>query len=149
MQTETTIPKWIRWTSALLLGLPHISIGLWGLLQRESFYNDFPGVEPSIIDAWPPFNDHLINDTAIGFLATGSGLVLAAALGDRSANVIALFTFLVFVVPHLVFHLLNPSELMTASENLTNNLFLASSPALAALLLVAIYRSDSPPPGTP
>lgn len=52
----------VRLVAAVLLGTPNLITGLWGFFAPHSFYDDYPGSDLAIIAAWPPFNDHLVND---------------------------------------------------------------------------------------
>lgn len=138
--TREPLPRWIRLVAATVLGVPHLIIGFWGFVGRQSFYDDFPGSDPTVINAWPPFNDHLVNDTAIGFIATGVGVLIAAAFADRRSMCTALGVFISFAGLHLIFHVFNPSDLLSDSEHIVNLISLALSPTIAIVLIVAVWR---------
>ncbi len=88
---------WVR-VGMVLLAVPQLVIGIWAMLAPHSWYQSFPGVEPHLISADPPYNAHLATDAGIGFFCTGVGLLVAAAWGRRSGVWVALVTFLAFAV---------------------------------------------------
>jgi len=84
----------------VLLAVIQVGTGIWMQFFPESFYNDFPTV-----DLTPPFSEHLMRD--FGGMSLGLGVVIAAAAVwmQRRLVLIALAAYLVYSVPHLVFHL--------------------------------------------
>ena len=48
----------------------------------------FPGWDPRLVAAEPPFNEHLAGDAGAGFLATGAIVLLAAWWAERRAKMI-------------------------------------------------------------
>ena len=70
-----------------------------------------------------PYNQHLSTDVGATFLAIGALLLIAAWLLDHRTVVIALAVYLVYAVPHTVFHLLN-DDVLTAGERFLDGIVL-------------------------
>ena len=71
----------------------------WQLVFPRHFYDTFPTV--ALV---PPFNEHLMRD--FGAAGLGIAVVLAAAVAWPIVRLtlIALAAYLVYAVPHLLFH---------------------------------------------
>jgi hypothetical protein len=79
--------------------------GLWALLVPRAFYEDFPLPGRYWVSTLGPYNEHLVRDYGALNLALAVLLVAAAILAERRLSQVALVTWLVFEVPHFVFHL--------------------------------------------
>jgi alkylhydroperoxidase family enzyme len=88
----------------LSLGVPQGLIGLWALLAPRSFYDDFPVVRDGWVNALGPFDEHLVTDVGALFVGLFVLLAIAAVTLHRTTVVAAAVTWLVFNVPHLVWH---------------------------------------------
>ncbi len=75
---ETKVKGWVRLGVAVALGVPQVLIGLWALLAPKHWFDNFPGFDPRVVAAEPPYNEHLSRDVGAGFFATGVVLVVAA-----------------------------------------------------------------------
>jgi len=84
----------------VLLAVVQWVTGLWMQFLPESFYSDFPTV-----DLTPPFSEHLMRDFGGASLGLAIVITAAAIWMDARLVVIALAAYLVYAVPHLVFHL--------------------------------------------
>lgn len=113
------VAAWVR-LGLVALAVPQAFTGLWAILDPSGWFNDFPGFDPRLVAAIPPYNAHLAADAGAGFLATAVALVLAAWWGDRRVVLLALATYLSFAVPHLVYHVVNPSPGLSDAEDLRN-----------------------------
>lgn len=140
--TDAPVAVWVRLGMAIVLGVPQLVVGLWAVLAPESWFEDFPGFDPRLVAAEPPFNRHLATDAGAGFLATGVVLVVAALWARRSGVLIALLAFAAFGVPHLAYHVAHPSDLLSSSEDTRNVVTLAVPLALAAVFAWGAWRSD-------
>lgn len=127
----TLVGNRIRVGILATLAGPQLLIGLWAVLAPRNWYDTFPGIDPRLVAAEPPFNAHLATDAGAGFLATGIALAVAAVWGHRAAIRIALVAYGGFALPHLVYHAAHPAPLLTGVEDLFNVAMLASGPALA------------------
>ena len=135
------VERWVRIGVLALLAVPQLVIGTWAVLAPESWFDSFPGFDPRLVAADPPYNAHLATDAGAGFLATGLALAVAAVWGRRSGVIIALVAYAGFSVPHVLFHALNPAPGLTGSEDVLNVLVLVSGLVFAAVLAWGAYRS--------
>ena len=76
-----------------------VAVGLVATLAPRFFYDNVPWV-----DLAPPFAEHLMRD--YGAMNLALGLVTAVAAVTMSTVMVrtALFAYLLFAVPHLLFH---------------------------------------------
>jgi hypothetical protein len=130
---ETDVKAWVRLGIAVTMGGPQLLIGLWAVLAPKNWFETFPGFDPRLVAAEPPYNEHLATDVGAGFLATGVVLIVAAAWANRAAIQLALLAFVAFTVPHVLYHATNPADALTGVENAVNTLSLASGLVLAAV----------------
>ena len=130
---ETAIKPWVRLGVAVAMGGPQLLIGLWAVLAPKSWFDSFPGFDPRLVAAEPPYNEHLAGDAGAGFLATAVILIVAAVWANRAAIQLALLGFVVFTVPHVVYHATNPADALTSVEDAVNALSLASGLLLAGV----------------
>ena len=88
------------------LGLVQLVDGLYALLAPHAFYSDFP-LGRGWVAALPAYNEHLVRDVGGLFLATGLVLVAAAWFYERRLAIIACASYLLFAIPHAIYHFLN------------------------------------------
>lgn len=96
--------------SILRAGLAFLALvqavsGGWALLAPQGFYDNFPLPSNPWVAYFPPFNEHLLRDFGALNLALCVVLVFAAVTMERRLTQAALAGYLMFAVPHLVFHL--------------------------------------------
>ena len=94
---------WLR-SGLLLVATTTLGAGLWALPFPRSFYGDFPFPGWDWISTLGPYNEHLVRDYGAMNLALGVLLVSAAISPERGLSRVALLTYLVFAIPHFVFH---------------------------------------------
>jgi hypothetical protein len=141
MTTSTApVATWIR-IALVALGVPNAAAGLWAVLAPQGWYDRFPGFDPRLVSASPPYNAHLVTDAGAGLLASGFVLIAAAWLGDRRSVRFGIVAFLVFAVPHTLWHAMNESPGLTSSEDARNVGTLAFSVIVALVLLVLSGRA--------
>jgi len=87
-----------------LLSLQALVVGAWALFLPRSFYEDFPSAGRAWISALGPYNGHLLADVGAMYLALGVLLAAATVSLGRELVGVSLVTWLVFAVPHLVYH---------------------------------------------
>lgn len=133
------VPGWVR-VGLLVLAAPQAVTGLWALLDATHWFERFPGFDPRLVAAEPPFNAHLVRDAGSGFVATAVALVLAAWFADRRSVWIGLLTYLAFAVPHFAYHALEWAPDLTDSENVTNVVTLGIGVVLPVALWLATLR---------
>ena len=85
--------------SLVLIALVQTLVGAWALLGPRSFYDNVVGV--SLL---PPYNEHLTTDVGGLNLALALVFAVAAVSLDRLLVRTALAGYLLYTVPHLVFH---------------------------------------------
>lgn len=128
------VANWVRLTMVALLAAPQLFTGLWAVMAPQSWFDNFPGLDPHLVAALPPFNHHLATDAGAGFLATGVALAAAAFWAHRSGVYVALLAYLAFAIPHVLYHTAHPSPELTSAEDLANVLLQGGGVGLAALL---------------
>lgn len=141
--STATVPVWVR-VGLVALGLPNALIGLWALVAPANWYHHFPGWDPRLVAAEPPFNRHLVTDAGAGLFASGIVLLAGAWLGERRAAQLALVTFAAFAVPHALFHVTHPSPLLTTAQDAQNAGVLIFLVAATVVLLVGSGRAPAP-----
>ena len=136
---------------AVLYGLGGIQLlnGIWITISPTSFYEDFP-LGRGWVEALPAYNEHLMRDVGALFMATGVLLIVAGFFLERRLTLISLVVWLLFAVPHTVYHLFNLEPYGTG-DAVGNAIALAATVLLPAYLLVLVLRgravSGSRPPG--
>lgn len=143
--TSTPVAAWVR-VALVALGVPNAAAGLWAVAAPDSWYESFPGWDPRLVAAEPPFNEHLVTDAGAGLLASGFVLLAAAWLADRRSVRFGIVAFLVFAVPHTFWHAMNESPGLTAGEDAQNVATLVFSLVVAVVVLVASGRAPRPVP---
>ena len=137
---EQRAPYWVRLGVAVTLAAPQLLIGLWAVTAPGNWFRNFPGFDPRLVAAEPPYNHHLASDAGAGFLATGVVLLVASIWGNRASVFTALLAYAAFTVPHVLYHATNPADALTGFENVTNVLALGSG-----LILAGMFASGPAP----
>lgn len=138
-----TVRPWVR-LAAAALGIPTLIAGLWAIISPQGWFDNFPGFDPRLVAALPPFNEHLATDAGAGLFASGAILVVAAWLASTHAIKVGLIGYAAFTIPHTAWHLLNPADALSSAEDVTNSLTLVLSVAAA----VGLYVVAGQPSGT-
>ena len=87
-----------------------IAVGLVATLAPRVFYDYVPWV-----DLLPPFSEHLMRDYGAMNLSLALVFVVAAVTMGRRMVRIALGAYLLFAVPHLIFHLTHLEHFATGA----------------------------------
>ncbi|GLZ49374.1 hypothetical protein Acsp06_55590 [Actinomycetospora sp. NBRC 106375] len=131
-------------TLLTLLAVTQAMPGLWALLARVAFFDHFPLGGVGWVALLPPYNEHLVRDAGAGMLALAVALALAAWWLDRRVVIVAVIAFLVFVVPHTVFHSLHLAHFPLADAVAQQvGLILEIVLGVAVLVLVARDRGTA------
>ncbi len=103
----------------LALGIPQALIGLWALASPRTFYDDFPAGTDGWVHVLGPFDEHLVTDVGALFVALGVVLVFAGLSLRRGAVIAAATGWLIFSVPHFLWHVFNlePYDTVDAASN--------------------------------
>jgi hypothetical protein len=128
-----------------VLAVPALVIGVWAAFFPRSFYDDFPGLGRMWVAPDGPYNEHLVRD--VGELNLALVIVTVAALIWLTPVLVraVLAAWLVYSVPHLVYHLRHMSPFAT-DDQISIGASLAIVPIVAVVLLVIDVRATRPAP---
>jgi hypothetical protein len=131
----------------LLIGLAvQLLTGVWSLLWPRPFYDTFP-LPGHPWQAWQPsYNEHLVRDFGALNLVLALLFAVAAYTMDVLMTRTALAGYLVFGVPHLIFHL-NHLHGMPAGDAVAQVVSLSLGVA-GPLLLLTLTRQATPDSAT-
>lgn len=115
-----------------------ITVGVVATLTPRWFYDNVPWV-----DLAPPFAEHLMRDYGAMNLALGLVTAVAAFTMDRVMVRTSLAAYLLFAVPHLIFHVTH-HEHYTASQAVGETTALTIAVLLPLALLALTWRVPSP-----
>ncbi|GAB2690795.1 hypothetical protein [Nocardia thraciensis] len=118
--------------------------GLWAVFAPAAWFRGFPGLGLNWVAADGPYNHHLAGDVGAFFLAMAAVTAAALYFGDSLLARVAGLGWLVFGVPHLVYHLAHkPAELSTSSYTLSLiGSILLPAAGLAAMLAAPRERTQ-------
>ena len=100
----------------VFMGVPSVLIGLWAGFAPRGFYDDFPGGGHSWIAPGGPFNEHLVRDVGLLNLALAVVTIAAAVWLTRPLVRATACAWLVYSVPHLVYHVVHRGALGPSDE---------------------------------
>lgn len=120
------------------LALTEGIVGGWSLIAPKHFFGNFPLPTNQWLAYFPPFNEHLLRDFGALNLALCVFLVFAAVTLERRLTQAALVGYLVFAVPHLVFHLNHLSHMPFVDQ--VGNVISLVSAVLIPLALLPLTR---------
>ena len=119
--------------------------GVWATIAPRSFYDDFPGLGRHWVAMDGPYNEHLMRDFGALNLALGAVTLLAAIWLTRHLVIVAAGAWIVYSVPHVLYHLFNTDGYVTGDQiGIVGGLLVA--PAIAVIVLVLCLRPDSQGP---
>ena len=130
-----------------VLGGIQLLNGIWITLSPTSFYDDFP-LGRGWVEALPAYNEHLMRDVGGLFMATGVVLVVAGLWLERRVVMLALGSYLLFAIPHTIYHLLNLEPYGTG-DAIGNVIALGATVVLPVYLLVLLAREGAATPSPP
>ncbi|HEX2400523.1 MAG TPA: hypothetical protein VHJ79_11160 [Mycobacterium sp.] len=108
------------------LTLVELAVGLVATLAPRAFYDYVPWV-----DLAPPFAEHLMRDYGAMNLALGLVTAVAAITMDRVMVRTSLAAYLLFAVPHLLFH-------VTHHDHYTDSQAVGETTALTIAVLIPL-----------
>jgi hypothetical protein len=121
------------------LVLIELAVGVVATLAPRIFYDDVPWVSLA-----PPYSEHLMRDYGAMNLAFGLVFVVAAITMDRLMVRTALAAYVVFAIPHLLFHVTHHQHYTTtAAVGETTALVVAALLPLALLALTGETASTA------
>jgi hypothetical protein len=129
--------------SILRAGLAFLAVvqavlGVWPLAAPRHFFDNFPLPTNQWVAYFPPFNEHLLRDFGSLNLALCAVLVFAAVTMERRLTQAVLIGYLVFAVPHLIFHLNHLSHMPFVDQ--AGNVVSLVAVVLIPLVLLPLTR---------
>ena len=121
------------------LALTAAFVGLWAAADPHSFFQSFPFPGHHWVAAMPPYNEHLIRDVGGLYLALCVISAWAVARPRRATFAMVGLAWVVFSLPHLIFHAGHLDEFGTG-DVVGNVVSLGGSLMLGLLLLVPARR---------
>ncbi|MGW0247767.1 hypothetical protein ACWDYH_14155 [Nocardia goodfellowii] len=121
MQFEQHRRRWLAVRVMLgILTATGLVTGLWAVLAPRSWYTSFPGLGLRWVAVDGPFNHHLAGDVGGFFLSLGAISAFALWRGGPALAQAAGLGWLVFSVPHLIYHATHkPAELGSVSYTMS------------------------------
>lgn len=121
MRFEQQRNRWLAVRIILgVLAFQGAIVGLWAVFAPHSWYTSFPGFGMRWISADGPFNHHLASDVGSFFLALTAVTLAALFLGGSALAQVAGLGWLVFSVPHLIYHAFHkPADMGAGSFTLS------------------------------
>jgi AhpD family alkylhydroperoxidase len=149
MTHDDRIDRHRGWIAALLvaLGAPQALIGLWALLAPRGFYDDF-GPGGGWVSALGAYDEHLVRDVGGLFIGLGVLMVVAAVRGRRSLTFTAVAVWLIFAVPHAIYHALNLGP-YTTPDAIANAATLGWTVLAPIIVLVMLRAPTAARPAAP
>ncbi|MBN1530802.1 MAG: carboxymuconolactone decarboxylase family protein [Thermoleophilaceae bacterium] len=129
----------------LALGVPQALVGVWALFFPRSFYDDFPAGTDGWVNALGPYDEHLVRDVGSLFIALGVLLAFAAFSLRRGTVIAASVAWLLYAVPHFVWHVFNLEPYSTA-DAVVNTVTLAGTVVGGLSVLGLALRRPAPRP---
>jgi len=121
------------------LALPQLAIGAWALVSPRRWFDNFPGAGNHWLPLYGAFDEHLVIDVGSAFLALGVLLVAAAIWFDRRLVIAAAAAYLVYQLPHAIYHF-GADEVLSSGDQVANTIGLGLALFLALGILVAELR---------
>ncbi len=122
------------------LALVELGIGVVATLTPRVFYDDVPGVSLA-----SPYSEHLMRDVGAMNLALAAVIFVAAITMEQLMVRTALTAYLVFAIPHLLFHVTHHQHYpTTVAITETTGLVVA---VLLPVALLALTRERLPAGG--
>jgi hypothetical protein len=122
------------------LTLVEFAVGITATLTPRAFYDHVPWVDLS-----PPYAEHLMRDYGAMNLALALVLLVAAITMEPLLVRTALAAYVVFAVPHLLFHLTHHQHYSTAAAVGETTALVVAVLLPLALLALTVTRASPPP----
>jgi AhpD family alkylhydroperoxidase len=120
------------------LGAVQLTNGLWALFAPQSFYEEYP-FGRGWVELLPAYSEHLVRDLGGLYLATAGLLVGAAMVMHRATVIIACGSWLLFALPHAIYHGFNLEPFSTA-DAIANAVVVTGAVLLPVWVLAAGAR---------
>ena len=119
-------------------------VAIWALAAPRSFYDDFPGLGLTWVGELPRYSEHLVRDVGSLNLALAVLLLWAGTGLERNVVRAALIGWLVYSIPHFIFHVFNLDR-YRGDNGTTQIIALGIGILLPLLLLTANERLERRP----
>lgn len=126
-----------------VLAASGVVVGVWATFFPRSFYDDFPSGGRVWVAVDGPYNEHLVRDVGELNLALTLVTIVAAVTLARWAVVAAAGAWVVYSLPHLVYHLRH-LDLYDTTDKVANISALVGALVPPAIVLVAEFRRPGP-----
>lgn len=126
----------------VVLGAPQAGVGLWALLAPHSFYKDFGLGGDGWVAVLGAYDEHLVRDVGSLFIGLGVLLIVAAVRGQRSLSAVATAVWLIFAIPHTIYHLFNLGPYSTGDA--IANVITLGWTVVGGLIVLALLRDQEP-----
>jgi hypothetical protein len=144
MNDSDRIERHREWIAGLLvvLGAPQAAIGLWALLAPHSFWADFGLGGKGWVETLGAYDEHLVRDVGTLFLGLGVLLIVAAIRGQRSLSAVAAVVWLIYALPHTLWHYFNLGPYST--RDAVANIIVLGWQVAAGIALLVLLRDRAP-----
>lgn len=119
----------------IVVAIVSFGIGGWAQFAPDGFYAYFPTV-----DLNAPYNEHFVRDYGGATLGLGVVLLAAAIWPQTRLVVVAAVAYLVFAVPHAMFHFTHLEHATAVHVSLLIAEMIASMVLPALVLVFAVVR---------
>ncbi|MDQ4095375.1 MAG: hypothetical protein M3174_04115 [Actinomycetota bacterium] len=114
---------------------------MWALVAPRSFFDDFPLPSLAWVSQLPRYSEHLVRDVGAFNLAFAVLLIWAAIGLEKNVVRAALVGWVVFSIPHFIFHLLHLDR-YDSTQAISQMVVLGIGIVLPLLLLSTNARLD-------
>jgi hypothetical protein len=130
----------------LVLAANALLIGFWAAFAPQSFYDDFPGSGRVWVAVDGPYNEHLVRDVGELNLALAVVTIGAAIVLTRTLVLLASLAWVVYSLPHWVYHLRHLDPLESTGDQIAVAVSLGVVTLVPALLAWTAWRSPQSAP---
>lgn len=130
--------RMVRLALVVLAGVG-LQVGLWAAFAPRRFYDGFPGLGRVWVGVDGPYNEHLVRDVGALNLALAAVSIGAAVTLTRVAILLAAAAWLVYGLPHWIYHLRH-LEPFAGSDQAGILVSLGLAVVVPALLLWTAWR---------
>ena len=141
---EHAVPMRVVLARALfaVLGIIYGADGMWAEVAPRSFYRSFPLPGWHWISVNGAYNEHLLRDFGGLSLALAVVTVAAAIWASRQSAATAACAWLVFAVPHLIFHL-SHLDLLPTGQNVADIGSLSATVVVPLIAAGLVWREPT------
>ena len=125
----------------VVLGAPQALLGLWALMAPHGFYKDFGLGGKGWVSVLGAYDEHLVRDVGSLFLGLGLLLLIAAVRGQRSLSTVAAVVWLIFAIPHAIYHAFNLGPYATGDA--IANVITLTWTVVGGLLILVLLRDEA------